>query len=177
MPFTTVNNWSSLLPVIKEMNASGISQTTIAKQFGVSRQRVKQIYKKYDIPFLAAKIRKEELLAVHKLKWGDKDASDVYQQQRIKFRAKRAQAKANGIEFSIQFGELNWPTHCPILGLELNYFAESREEASVSFDRISPKLGYVKGNVLVCSWRANRIKNDGTAEEHRKIAAYLDTTV
>jgi DNA-binding XRE family transcriptional regulator len=177
MPFTTINNWISLLPVIKEMNASGISQTTIAKQFGVSRQRVKQIYKKYGIPFLAAKIRKDTKLAAYKLKWGDKNASDVYQQQRVKYRAKKSQAKKNGVEFSIEFGELNWPTHCPILGIELNYFAETREETSVSFDRISPKLGYVKGNVLVCSWRANRIKNDGTAEEHRKIAAYLDTTV
>jgi hypothetical protein len=32
----------------------------------------------------------------------------------------------------------------------------------------------VKGNVEVMSWRANRIKNNGTPEEHRKIANYLE---
>jgi hypothetical protein len=63
---------------------------------------------------------------------------------------------------------------CPVFGLELDWFAEARKENSPSFDRVDPKLGYIKGNVQIISARANRIKNDGTAEEHRLIAAYMD---
>lgn len=33
--------------------------------------------------------------------------------------------------------------------------------------------GYVPGNVVVMSYRANRLKNDGTAEEHEIIAAWM----
>jgi hypothetical protein len=60
-----------------------------------------------------------------------------------------------------------------LLGIELDYFAERTQENSPSFDRVDSSKGYVKGNVIVCSWRANRIKNDGTAEEHRKIYEFL----
>jgi hypothetical protein len=92
---------------------------------------------------------------------------------REKFRAKKANAIRVGIEFTIEFGELTFPTHCPILGIELDYFSEQRTENTVSFDKINPTTGYVSGNVVILSWRANRIKNDGTAEEHRKIADFL----
>jgi hypothetical protein len=34
-------------------------------------------------------------------------------------------------------------------------------------------LGYVHGNVRVISNRANRLKSDGTKEEHLKIAEYM----
>lgn len=40
----------------------------------------------------------------------------------------------------------------------------------MSLDRIDPRKGYVKGNVWIISYRANLIKNDGTAEEHEMIA-------
>lgn len=36
---------------------------------------------------------------------------------------------------------------------------------SLSFDKIVPEKGYVKGNVLLCSYRANLIKSDQTIEE------------
>ena len=35
-----------------------------------------------------------------------------------------------------------------------------------------PELGYVKGNVQVISWRANRLKSDGLPEEWTKIAEW-----
>lgn len=33
--------------------------------------------------------------------------------------------------------------------------------------------GYVPGNVEVISFRANRIKNNGTADEHERIAQWM----
>lgn len=76
-------------------------------------------------------------------------------------------------EWNITSGDIQWPTHCPILGIELDYFAEKRQENSPSFDRKDSTKGYIKGNVQIISWRANRIKNDGTEEEHRRIADFM----
>ena len=44
---------------------------------------------------------------------------------------------------------------------------------SYSLDRIDNKKGYVKGNVAVMSYKANRLKNDGTAVEHELIALWM----
>lgn len=68
------------------------------------------------------------------------------------------------------------PRLCPILGIPLGSMAGGRGQVddSPSLDRINPLLGYVKGNVAVISMRANVIKNCGTAEEHRKIADWIE---
>ena len=46
-------------------------------------------------------------------------------------------------------------------------------DASPSVDRIRGELGYVRGNICVISWRANKLKADATAEELEAIAAYI----
>ncbi len=98
-------------------------------------------------------------------------------EQRLKLLMKKHNAKNAKQEFALSWPDLEWPTHCPVLGIELDYYSSAgrRSENSASFDKINPELGYVKGNVRVISWRANRIKNDGTAAEHRAIADYIDS--
>lgn len=159
------------------MGKDGKTMADIARHYGVSRQRVKQVVKE-NFPTWkdsCGKFAKDsERERKYKEKWGIKDDSDLYRMQRQKWHGKKANAKRVGKTWNLPFGEIVWPTHCPILGLELNYFAEGVQEDSVSFDCLAPELGYVIGNVQIVSWRANRIKNDGTAEEHRKIAEYLD---
>jgi len=44
---------------------------------------------------------------------------------------------------------------------------------SPTLDRILPDLGYVKGNVAFLSYRANRIKDNGTMQEHYDIADWI----
>lgn len=94
-----------------------------------------------------------------------------------KNRAQRA-----GREFSLRVFDLSIPAICPILGIPLVIHHETssglgrgknRFDDSPSLDRIDSTKGYVPGNVRVISWRANRVKNDGTAEEHEKIARYI----
>jgi hypothetical protein len=102
-------------------------------------------------------------------------AQAMYENARERFDNKRRDCLSHSKPFTIQFSELVFPTHCPILGLKLDYWAENyRDDAYPSFDRTNPALGYVTGNVQIVSWRANRIKNDGSASEHRQIADYLD---
>lgn len=162
------------------VRASEISRLLDGK---ISKQRVHQIMKKHGITN-AQQIREErtkQWTERMSLKWGSsfldpalrKDV--VYQQMREKFKTKKANNHRH--EWTVEFGDLEFPTHCPLLGIELDYFAERTQENSVSFDRVDSSKGYVKGNVIVCSWRGNRIKNDGTAEEHRKIYEFLSKNI
>lgn len=183
---TTKVNWVDEIENIKQMGLSGEKMPSIGDKYGVSRQRIKQIIDKY-IPTwhdeFSKNPKREQKEQKHKEKWGDKPKGNtatveeivLYAAKRDKWRAKKYNAMRIGWEWNLEFSDLEWPTHCPILGIELDYFAEYRSEASVSFDRVDSSKGYVKGNVHIVSWRANRIKNDGTAEEHRKIADYLDS--
>ena len=99
--------------------------------------------------------------------------NDLSREIALKFTRKMQNTKRTKHSWDIEIGDIQWNLVCPILGLELDYFTEVRTENSPSFDRIDPSKGYVKGNVQIVSWRANRIKNDGTAEEHEKIAAHM----
>ncbi len=50
----------------------------------------------------------------------------------------------------------------------------SRGNNYSTLDRVVPSLGYVKGNVRVISFRANRLKNNATIDEIRAILAYME---
>lgn len=90
---------------------------------------------------------------------------------------KAMNAARAGIPFDLKVEDLVWPQYCPVLGIELSYERKGSGEVhdnSATFDRLDPNKGYVRGNVFIISYRANRIKNDGSAEEHRRIAAYIE---
>ena len=58
---------------------------------------------------------------------------------------------------------------CPILGIPIQCNNDKRRRQqshdSKSLDRIDSTKGYIKGNVQIISWRANRLKGDATLEE------------
>ena len=91
----------------------------------------------------------------------------------------RRRAKNSGLFFDIDLNYLESLAHeiCPVFGFPLAWCAQSkvRGDDAPSLDKIIPSLGYVKGNVCWVSWRANRIKNDGNAEDHRKIASWIES--
>lgn len=183
MVFKSQINWEDEVEFIRQAGLDGWTYQQIGDKYGVTRERIRQIVRKY-IPNwdethgrIARKRTKEFNRDVaYRKKWGKHRElidEDTYKSQRLKFTSKKAQAKRVGWEWNLSFGDLDWPTHCPILGIELDYFAEGRQENSPSFDQIIPGKGYITGNVQIISWRANRIKNDGTADEHEAIANYL----
>lgn len=79
----------------------------------------------------------------------------------------KARAKQKNIVFDITHEDVEWNTHCPVLGLELVLTNAGHGGAhnSPSIDRIDNSLGYIKGNVRIISNRANKLKNDMTKEE------------
>lgn len=88
--------------------------------------------------------------------------------------AAKVRAKEIGVPFSITRNDIVIPEFCPIFGIKLERGRVEDRYSSPSLDRISPKLGYVPGNVAIISYGANRIKNEGTAEQHRLIADWID---
>lgn len=84
----------------------------------------------------------------------------------------RRRSKAKGIDFDIEVTDIPpMGSACPIFGT--TFTTTGKSPTSPSLDRIDPKRGYVKGNVWLISYRANLIKNDGTAEEHEMITAAM----
>ena len=88
----------------------------------------------------------------------------------------RKRARRKNIPFSIGREDLPIPRLCPVLGVHLapSEAGAGRNDNAPSVDRIQPDLGYVPGNVVVISWRANRLKWEGSAAEFRKLAEWLE---
>lgn len=74
-----------------------------------------------------------------------------------------------GLDFNIDENDVLIPSHCPVLGIPLKPQVGKASDNSPSLDRIDSKKGYVKGNVIVVSRRANLLKNDATIDEIGKI--------
>jgi hypothetical protein len=81
-------------------------------------------------------------------------------------------AEEKGLECEIKIQDITIPAVCPVLGIPIIVGHKNRDHWP-SLDRVSCKFGYVRGNVQVISYRANRIKNNGPAEDHEKIAVWM----
>lgn len=85
--------------------------------------------------------------------------------------AKR-RAIRNNLEFSITLEDVIIPSMCPVLGINLFVAGGIWTDNSPTLDRIDNNKGYIKGNVIVVSWRANRLKGDATIPELIRIAEF-----
>ena len=92
------------------------------------------------------------------------------------YRASKERAKTKGWEHNLTIEHLKsiWPTRCPVFGIELSVSRDVAHDASPTIDRLDSNKGYIIGNVNIISYKANVIKNNGTADEHRLIAEYID---
>ena len=65
---------------------------------------------------------------------------------------------------------------CPALGIKMmvSTTKEKGSWRSPSLDRIIPELGYVKGNVVIVSFKVNREKNNSSLEELTKITNFYE---
>lgn len=97
----------------------------------------------------------------------------LYQDRVRKHREKYilANARSNNksnkkFDFTIDISDIVIPEKCPVLGVDIDLgVGGHRREYGPSIDRIDNTKGYVRGNVRIISWRANRIKNDSTLNE------------
>ena len=150
---------------LEQLLEQGYTLQQIGEKHGVSRQRIYQLLTKYGI---------ESPLRKRKNFLRDKGVGYYWLN---KILGSKKINKLNKLEI---LEKLNIPTHCPMLGIELNYDGVgwgkegwTRGDDSPSLDRIDSEKDYTVDNIHIISWRANRIKNDSTPEELMAIAKYM----
>lgn len=86
-------------------------------------------------------------------------------------------AKKRGIDFNLTISDLyniTFPISCPVLGIPVGFNRGKSEDNSYSFDRIDSNVGYTIDNLIIVSNRANKLKNDATLDELRRIVQFYD---
>ena len=81
----------------------------------------------------------------------------------------KARARRFNLDFNITKEDIVIPKCCPVLGIELVVGEKYAHGESPSLDRIIPSKGYVKGNIIVISNKANSIKNNATVNEIKQV--------
>jgi len=90
------------------------------------------------------------------------------------YRSTKFRSKELGIPFDLEMSDLVLPARCPVLGIPFEIGEGSPIDASPSLDKYIPELGYVKGNVHIISFKANRMKNDGTLREVKLLVKWME---
>ena len=99
--------------------------------------------------------------------------------ERYMVNSARNRAKKNNVYFDLKPSDIVIPDVCPVLGIPIGIRSTGKqgsEDDSASLDRFDNNKGYVKDNVFVISWKANRIKSNGTYEEIMKVAEWMRKT-
>lgn len=90
-------------------------------------------------------------------------------------RSAKVRSKAMGVAFNLTIDDLVLPEKCPVFGTEM-YWSDKITDDTPSLDRLVPSMGYVKGNVTFMSYKANRMKNNGTLQELEMLVTWLRAT-
>lgn len=93
----------------------------------------------------------------------------------IRVRACKARATERGLSFDLteEYLKSIWTDTCPVFGTPLNIEALKGDLQHAQLDKVVPALGYVQGNVVWLSQRANRIKDDATLEDLERLITWL----
>ena len=141
-----------------------------------------------------AALSDDERRALQKAKYAaSKDAQKVYRDnnkpqryaytaewreknlQRIIWYSAKLRAEKFDLPFDITPEDVCIPERCPVFGTILQRaIRKGGGMHSPTLDRIDNSKGYVRGNVAVISKRANNLKSDGSAVEHRLIADWIE---
>lgn len=84
----------------------------------------------------------------------------------------KSRAKLKGWEFNLTKEDIVIPEICPVLGITLKYNKKKIQDDSPTIDRIDNDKGYIKGNIIIVSARANRLKSNASLEELILIAEF-----
>ena len=133
---------------------------------------VRQKFK--DRPGINKKWNHSEKAKIAKSRWKNKNpkrAWAVYATGGAKLRA-----ALKGIEFNLtsNYVEAITPDKCPVFGEPFLFVGNKvMQPFSASLDRLDPNKGYVEGNVVVISVKANSIKNAYGSKEILAVGAWL----
>lgn len=92
-------------------------------------------------------------------------------------RGAKHRAKLRGLEFDLHESDLIVPAVCPILKTPIASAMGKGLPAAVrrnspSLERVDNSRGYTRDNVIIVSYRANRLKSDASLEELEALARF-----
>jgi len=100
---------------------------------------------------------------------------------RFMLRSAKSRAKKKNLPFDIseaEFGGFRQLDYCPVFPhIELKWDNDKIMDNSPTIDRIIDELGYIRGNVRIISWLANRIKSNATAAEILLLAKDVENRI
>lgn len=89
----------------------------------------------------------------------------------------RGRAELKGLPFNLEIKDIHIPEFCPVLGIPLFCGEGVSCDNSPTIDRIVPEVGYVSGNIIVISSRANRIKSNATWLELQRLVEFYENHI
>ena len=145
-------------------------------QKGKQREYKAAYYKKRKLNGIVTRMTPEERVIATRL--AKINRKNSWERFRVHGAKKRAKLKNLSFNLTADYIKSITPSDmiCPALGIQMKV-GQTIKEAKIispSLDRLIPELGYVKGNVVVVSNRANTIKRDATPEELMKIAKFYE---
>lgn len=118
---------------------------------------------------LANQKRSPERLRTNRRNW------DWNNPEKTILNSARSRATKAKLKFNLEVKDMVIPEYCPVLGIKLIKSENKVSDNSPTLDRINNSKGYIKGNVVVVSYKANRIKNNATIDELKKVYLYYDS--
>lgn len=85
-------------------------------------------------------------------------------------------AQQSNREFNITEDDVIIPDICPVLNIPIYLKQDgSFNDNSPSLDRLDNSKGYIKNNVNVISWKANKLKGSAKLEDLKKIIEWMES--
>ena len=100
---------------------------------------------------------------------------DAFFRHRANHSRSRAQNLRVPFDLTAEFLQQIWTSTCPVFKTTLVKHADRSHEDAPELDRIIPSRGYVQGNVVWLSRRANRLKNNVSTVELRLLLSWLES--
>jgi len=123
------------------------------------------------------KTHKEHIKQYHKKRHTEKYSTENRRKKYINnvelelYHHAKSRAKQKNLEFNITKEDIIIPKECPVFGIPINF---DNKHNVPTLDRIDSSKGYIKENIQVICFKANRLKNNGTIQEFIKIISYME---
>lgn len=111
------------------------------------------------------RIMRDKLEGYKEKEYRDKRESRIRNMQHYLWKRAKQRALKYNLDFNIDESDIIIPKICPILEVPLKWGTKGDYEYSPSIDRIDNEKGYIKGNIMIISKRANTMKNSATIQE------------
>lgn len=84
----------------------------------------------------------------------------------------KTKARRLGLPFDLRTDDLIVPDYCPVLGIKLVRGVGGRQDNAATVDRLNPKKGYVRDNIIIVSNLVNDVRSTATADQILRIGKF-----